>query len=263
MAKKLILPEDDIVIKYQEGESCTALAKSYGCGAATIHRIIIRSGIKRRQAKDYNTCKILTKLSNAHKEILNGLILSDATCQIVGKGLTPRIEIATIHEEFANHIISTLPLRCNITETPGYSKIVNGIQWNAKLQYRVISRVDLCLHEFRRLWYTNNKKTVPRNLSLSPLLLKYWFLGDGHSSYIAGSRGYVQVGFSTNGFTLDDCKYLVKKLQKDCNLYGSISKDRGHHKIKICRNDDVNRFFDYIGEPKLQCFNYKWKRPKQ
>ena len=131
-----------------------------------------------------------------------------------------------------------------------------------KIVMALVTTADKSLHEFRKDWYPDGKKIIPRNLSLTPTCVKYWFYGDGSSSFIPyqGKNRYVRITFCTNCFTEDDCNFLVSKF-KEVGLNFNIYLSRKQPMLIALKSKTVFDFFDYIGEFDLECFKYKWKKP--
>jgi hypothetical protein len=69
-------------------------------------------------------------------------------------------------------------------------------------------------------FYPGNRKVVPMLIDtyLSPLALAIWMMDDG---CIIKNRGF---RFSTNSYTLQECKYLSSLLETKYNLKTSIHK---------------------------------------
>jgi hypothetical protein len=60
----------------------------------------------------------------------------------------------------------------------------------------------------KSIWYKNGVKVIPSGFVLTPPIIAIWFFDDGH---IDVSRH--RAGFCTNGFTLDECRYLSDQLR--------------------------------------------------
>jgi len=111
--------------------------------------------------------------------------------------------------------------------------------------------------EFKRCPVCNEhslyKKIVPKDLKLTPITLRQWYIGDG-SNYGKTSG----IGFCTQAYLYRDIEFLLNKL-RDLGFDGSICKDKRiyiHMKYK-------NELLDYIGECPDEIndiYGYKWNR---
>ena len=94
-----------------------------------------------------------------------------------------------------------------------YNTKAKGTRWKENITYEVETLQNNSFNIYRDIWYPNDKKIVPRNLTtISPLSLAIWFQDDG---YKHGNSGYV---LCTNGFTIDDVDYLIFILENQYKL---------------------------------------------
>jgi hypothetical protein len=69
---------------------------------------------------------------------------------------------------------------------------------------------------YRKKWYPNDLKTIPRDLKITPTILLHWYLGDGSLSKCVAyhrKRGatlyiYKSVKLHTNGFSYADSVFF-------------------------------------------------------
>ena len=154
-----------------------------------------------------------TLLSDEHRQILDGLIISDAGVYSASATATPRFIMPTVHQEFADHTTQILPLHFRIDPKPASERVICGHKALCRPAYYVVSHADHCLRSFHDRWYQNGIKIVPTGLKVDPLMLLYWFLGDGYSSSIkAGGR--IKMGLCTDSFSKPECEFLVDLLHQ-------------------------------------------------
>jgi len=106
---------------------------------------------------------------------------------------------------------------------------------------------DLTLQ--RERWY-KNKKSVPKDVVISPLSLMIWYLGDG-------SLTDYGITLCTDNFSETDVDFLTGKL----NGIGVTCKKRNHAGLPEIAITSAGRraFFDYIGwESPVKCYEYKF-----
>jgi len=217
--------------------------------------------------------KLNTLLDNIQYQILTGLIISDASIIFKTKeSKTPCFSITNITKDFISDIQNKLPFKWhNVYIIPEHKR--GNI--NAKESYILYSKADLGLLKERNRWYQYNNelqkfvKIIPEDLEISPIMLKYWFYGDGWSSYI--SRTSSAIGLCTNGFTYEECIFLQKKLKiinldfnvnKVCNKnIKTIYNKNRNYILRTNRNTTIVDFFNYIGSCDIKGFMYKWKMP--
>lgn len=97
-------------------------------------------------------------------------------------------------------------------------------------------------------------KVVPKDLELTSLVLRQWYLGDGYPQYYRNKRN--GLGLSTQGFSRREVRFLADLLE-NLGLTASVHAD---NEIYVFARS-VNYFLDYIGPcPKeiRSIFGYKW-----
>lgn len=253
----------NIIDGYLSGKSCNELGIEFGYCAMTIYKHLIRNGITMRRKWEGRILKLpKSNLSDYEKQIIDGCLLSDGSVFCKNERSTANFSFTSIHKNFIDHIQSILPLLSFRTRHRINGKRnFHGKEYNCSDSYELISNADKSLNEFRKLWYPNGIKIIPRNLILSPITIKYWFYGDGSTSYIKykDKNRYIRISFCTNGFTIDDCEFLVSKLE-ECGLKFSIYLSRKQPMLVALKTKIILDFFDYIGDCNVSCFNYKWKK---
>lgn len=96
-------------------------------------------------------------------------------------------------------------------------------------------------------------KIVPRNITLTPLLLAVWFCDDGNN-YCKDRR----ITFCTNGFSVDDCNYLREILMRDVGFDSNLTFSYKKPMIRLKTKNYLN--FIELVKPyvsKWDCFLYK------
>jgi len=256
--------EEDIVASYLTGKSCYDVGEVFGCSWSTVRNILIKRGVALRDSGSYAVSDRRTTLTAEHRQIIDGLLLGDGCVRRHKNAVTACMSVTTVEEEFANHLVAGLPLNLRINSEEACQRIIRGKAYNCKKSYRIYSTVDLSLNEYRNRWYPNSTKVIPVDLKLTPISIKYWFYGDGTTTYRKYKNvddAYVSLAFCTNGFTVPDCELLIQKLLTASGVRFGINYNKGQP-VLVCRDiDSVNRFFDFIGDCGVACYQYKWKRP--
>jgi predicted transcriptional regulator len=95
-------------------------------------------------------------------------------------------------------------------------------------------------------------KIIPHNLKLTPLTICIWYMDDG----CAGQKD-ANLELCTQGFTLDECQFLVERLKCDLGIQSNVKPRRDKFVIYVGRKS----YFDFIDmiRPYVEwkCFQYK------
>lgn len=100
---------------------------------------------------------------------------------------------------------------------------------------------------FRKRWYPNGKKIIPKDFRFSKDSLLHWYLGDGHF--------YRHILLCTHGFNLDDLQFLKNLLKDKLGISVRIQAD---HSLALNKFDSF-KFLNYIGISPVKCYEYKWR----
>lgn len=258
MGYKLNLDEPKIAYEYLSGKNFSEIAKLIGCSKGTIRNILIRNNIKIRSLSDALKSKRNTALSSNQKQIIEGLLLGDGS--VLRRGATPYFRLKSIQKEFVHHVKAMFPFDFNdYTEKP-CTRIINGRECNCKRSYTIESPVDNALENYRNSWYVNNVKIIPRDLTLTPIICKYWFYSDGWTCYTNKTKKCVRIGLCTDCFTKDECLFLREQLLSIGFEFKIAKTAMGYYRLHAEKKDSVNGFLDYMGNPDLKCYRYKWKK---
>lgn len=194
-------------------------------------------------------------------EIFNGVMLSDGHLQHTGSTSCFKINLGG-HEHvdwLAEIKLALLNMDVAVySQWPKFGvETLNGKQYEYTRMNSVASSI---LEREHSRWYDGHTKIVPNDISITPITLAHWFMGDGSSSYKADSTAkhtYVQVELSTFKFTYDEVSRLVEQIR----LLGvdavHLQMQRGKPTIRIGYSESVNQFM-LIVSPYL-CESYKYK----
>ena len=230
--------------------STTQIAKMCNCGDTTIwrwlrkYKILIRSrdeGIHLAQANHCN-------LSQEAKEWIDGELLGDGCLEPKSK-YSVRFQYSSKYLEYIQYISDTL----NSFGIKQSGKI--RIQYHKKMNcysYHYISLSYPELLSIRKRWYPKGKKIIPRDLKLTPLLLRQEMIGDGSLKHHKKSKSSIVL--CTYGFLINDVKWLVLQLNK----IGFKSTRQPNNNIIHISSYSTKDFLSYIGECPVKCYNYKW-----
>lgn len=175
--------------------------------------------------------------------IIFGSLLGDAYAEKRSLGLGTRISFFQehTHVEYIYYLHSLLSKQgyCNSTLPKSTTRL--GV--NGKVR-KVVRFHTWTYSSFNWIWdlfYANGRKCVPNNLSiyLTPLALAIWIMDDG-------SKVGKGLKFSTNSFTFDECRSLVKVLFDKYNIKSSIQSAGSENKYIIYVWKKVWRLFHML-----------------
>ncbi len=195
--------------------------------------------------KNSRSRKIPFVLSEKERNILNGLLLGDG--HMGANNYSGRYQQACKYKEFLDYVKEILAL--------DWGPIYLDKKWNC---FFLKSRFNPALLGFRKRWYPNGKKIVPKDLVLSKEAVLYWFLGDGsirfgNKSKFPNSKHY-ETKLATDGFSREDNLFLIERLAD----LGIKSNLLGRNQIRIFTESN-EKFFKLIGSCPISCYKYKWR----
>ena len=189
-------------------------------------------------------------LSEKAIEWINGELLGDGYMQSYSSK-SARIGYSSKYLEYCKYVSNTLKLFGieqigNINEC--YHKKMNCYT------YRYTSRSYAELLPVFKQWYPKGKKIVPKDIKLTPLTIRQWYIGDGFLKNRMRKHGRPHIVLYTDGFLISDVKWLVGRLIKL-----KFKATRWLSRNVICLSvNSTKDFFDYIGNCPISCYQYKF-----
>lgn len=243
---------DFIVNLYQEGKSAREVAQQVGCSYQSVSAIVKRAGVSRskiiRLPILQERAKHCPVFSKDFTDYLDGLLISD------GSLFKPSKHVKT--SGYTQHSISVSWLEC-IAEffcRAGVECSVNPTT-RATQHYLHTWRYDQFYRQYCR-WYCCGEKRVPKDIDISSrFVLKNWVYGDG----TLGS----DFRFCTDSFNVEDIEFLLSELEglgfhfRKMRV-GESKTGRDKYRLSICKRTGMMDFFEYVGEPEVAYFSYKW-----
>jgi len=103
-------------------------------------------------------------------------------------------------------------------------------------------------------WYPNGDgvKVVPKDLELSPIMARQWYMGKGDLVFPEDDHPYIE--FDTGSFDKESVDRLVAALQKQGF---KASRRPADNEISLSA-DSVEDFLKWIGPCPVSCYDYKW-----
>lgn len=96
-----------------------------------------------------------------------------------------------------------------------------------RVGYRFCTRSLPILTPYFYLFYgKENKKSIPKNLILTPFSLAIWFMDDG-------SRNRKSIYLNTQQFLVQEQQFLLQLLYIQFGLQGNLNKDKQYWRIRL------------------------------
>jgi len=215
------------------------------------YNIIRRSSGEANHLRQGNHCN----LSDRAMQWIEGELLGDG-CLYSKSKYSAQFTYSSKYNEYINYISNTL-LKFGIRRT---GKIyfrenihykINNIPTHSKESYSYTSKRYAELKPLYDKWYPEGKKIVPRDIELTSILLRQWYIGDGSLKIGKGARSRIKL--STQCFTINDVEWLIEQLNK----LGFKSTRQSRNTIRISAYSTKD-FLNYIGNSPVKCYQYKW-----
>ncbi|MBA7548444.1 hypothetical protein ES705_40902 [subsurface metagenome] len=183
-------------------------------------------------------------LSNAALEWINGELLGDGHLRCLSFR-SAKFMCSSKHLEYINYISDTLAQF--------------GIMQAGKIQRRVTCSVTYCydslsytdLLDVWFAWYVYGSKQIPKDLELTPIVCRQWYIGDGSICKTSAKNPYLRI--ATQGFPVIDVLGLVIKLKQ----LGFVA-NRNSDNTLLIPVESAKDFLRYIGKCPAECYEYKW-----
>ena len=188
-------------------------------------------------------------LATAQREIKEELGLDSNSYQLEPTDVYHNFVYGSKYCEYIEYISKTLK-SFGIKQSGKISKIINKKRGNISYHYGTSYYAELLA--FRKQWYPNGKKIVPRNIRLTPLTCRQWYIGDG--CLMRGERGRPRITLATYSFPILDVKWLIEKLKK----LGFKATRRKYNNTIGLSSYSTKDFLNYIGKCPISCYQYKF-----
>lgn len=173
------------------------------------------------------------------REVVDGLVLGDL--HITRDG---RYSWNLKYREFANYTKTALA-----SYSPKLKQYENV--WSGRSLTHPTIKLE------RKRWYPDDIKIVPEDVSITPISVLIWYLGDGSIHKV---RGHITI--SSQSFTYDDNVRLSEMLLKSSGTKSSIKLDSKKMPYIYIPRTYAECFFEYIGHKSpVECYDYKFVIP--
>lgn len=111
----------------------------------------------------------------------------------------------------------------------------------------------------RKKWYPDGKKIVPKDIRLTSLTLRQWFIGDGTLMCPRQTGWKSSIVLYTCGFSIPDVEFLKAELIK----LGFKTTRHKHNNALYISTKSTKEFLNYIGPCPVDRYQYKWDYNKR
>lgn len=230
------------------------IAKLLNVSSSTIYRLMEKFNIPKRNCgyalhlAMSNHCKLSQKTINW----ISGEMLGDG-CLYSQSKYSAIFDYGSKHWEYINYIADILK-SFGIKQSGKIQKRRthgNNTLFPNAFHYHSCSYVELKILYDK--WYPNGKKIIPKDIKLTPITLRQWYIGDG--GLFIPNRGRKSIILSTYSFSINGVNLLVEKLN---NIGFKVTRRPSNNTIKIWVNS-CKDFLNYIGKCPVKCYQYKWQ----
>lgn len=193
-----------------------------------------------------NHCKLSKKAINW----INGELLGDGSLNKLSS-YSARFTYTSKYLEYIKYV-STILESFGIKQVGRINKYYHRKLDCYTYSYASHSYVDL-LHLYKK-WYPGDKKMIPKDLELTPLVIRQWYIGDGFLKNRMQKNIKPHIILYADGFTVSNIQLIIEKLTKL-----GFKVTRWLSRNVICFSvHSIKDFFDYIGECPVECYQYKF-----
>lgn len=205
-------------------------------------------------------------ISDEQEQLLTGILMGDASIDTTSTN--PRMSCSNISRQYLEYIDSKFPyigLGVKLENTSEEcAKRDRESEFNVGANtdnysdmYRWRTRCHPVLKQFAD-WYSSGEKVYPRDIDLTPVVLKHWFACDG--SYGKDSKNNsIEFGVCNEVDNKDKLNSYFKDKGFDAPNWNISKRRDGSINASIYFDSQTtDELFDYMGEP-LPGFEYKWK----
>lgn len=144
---------------------------------------------------------------------------------------------------------------------PGHPKVMPRVSRGKSYENCILeSRVSSFLTGQRCRWYPNHIKAIPKDITITPIMLANVLMGDGNSTLRTGQGAphLILLTLSIERFSIPDLQFFADRLRK-LGIYGSVDT-KGNNGYRASNTRGVNAFMDLAEPYVVPSYKYKVKR---
>ena len=183
-------------------------------------------------------------LTQFERSIIIGSLLGDGYMRIIPGRSNAFLEInhSIKAREYVDYKYESLKRLC---ESAPKERASN----EGRVAYRFFTKQNKELTDLYNIFYKNNKKIIPKDLVLDPIILAIWYMDDGskcrdHDIYL-----------NTQQFSINDQKILLYKLRL-LGIDARLNKDKKYFRIRLLK-PSIKTFMRIISPYVVNVMQYK------
>lgn len=183
-------------------------------------------------------------LTEFERSIIIGSILGDGYLRIIPGRKDAFLEInhSIKAKEYVDYKYNSLKRLC---ESAPKERPTN----ENRVAYRFFTKQHKDLTDIYEMFYKNNRKIIPKNLELNPIIVAIWYMDDGSK---CRDR---DIYLNTQQFSIQDQKRLVTLLRK-IGIKSRLNKDKKYYRIRIIK-ESIGSFMEMINPYIISSMRYK------
>jgi len=183
-------------------------------------------------------------LTEFERSIIIGSVLGDGYLRIIPGRKNAFLEInhSVKAKEYVDYKYNSLKRLC---ESAPKQRLNN----ENRIAYRFFTKQHKDLTHFYEMFYKNNRKIIPKNLELNPIIVAIWYMDDGSK---CRDR---DIYLNTQQFSILDQKRLVTLLRK-IGIKSRLNKDKKYYRIRIMK-ESIGAFMKMIEPHIVSSMRYK------
>lgn len=183
-------------------------------------------------------------LTQFERSIVTGSLLGDGYMRIIPGRSDAFLEInhSIKAKDYVDYKYKSLKRLC---ESAPKERDSNG----NRVAYRFFTKQHPDFTDLYHKFYKNNKKIIPKNLILDPVILAIWYMDDG--SKCRNNDIYL----NTQQFSMNDQNLLLNKL-RGLGIFARLNKDKQYYRIRILK-ESIRLFMEIISPNVVDTMQYK------
>lgn len=241
-----------IISEYESGVSANKLSKKYNKNIRSVMDLLRRNNVVIRSISEnvnrhlntLNKNRESLELSEYLNEFFTGLLCGDGCLRMNHQAKYPNYIHTDKNREYIDWLRNTIEahgIKC--------SKV-----WVNKRSgcYAFQTERLKAFEELYKIFYPNTTKKQVYDIKITPLILRNWYIGDGHAKKSMDSKN-ISTAIASKFYCVN-----IEKQFKD--IFGAECKYHHGSKDYYIPVKYRNNFLDYIGECEVDCYQYKFIR---
>ena len=239
--------KEEIIEKYLSGISANQICIEKSINISSVMYLLRKNNIPIRSISE-NVNNYYTKKKNCIinfdeelNDILLGNLLGDGSIRLsMANCIYTHTDKHLEYVEWIKDIFKKYNVNGNISKTN-----------NNCYSYR--SETCEQFNKYYEMFY-KEKRIVPNNILLNKIILRQWYISDGHLKYNGYSHAIEIAKTPYNDILM---KQLKNIFGDNCSYHLDNKNGYGKYYLPVAY---TNSFFNYIGDCPSPCYNYKWNK---